>query len=103
MASLGCGVLSQEEQLLTRFFEAARLHDTVVMAKYATVTFNPLGDGIVRDFDVQEIERIDEASKRVTVLARLHRPDGQMSERSLVVTMRRQSDRWMITEVRGGP
>jgi len=96
-------VLSQEEQLLTRFFEAARLHDTVVMAKYATVTFNPIAEGVVHNFDVQGIEPIDDASKRVSVVAELRRPDGQMARRTLEVTMRRERDRWMITEVRGGP
>jgi hypothetical protein len=99
IAALGCGVLSQEEQLLTRFFEAARLHDTTVMAKYATVTFNPVAQGVIHAFDVDSVEAIDEVSKRVTVLAQLRRPDGQITRRSLVVTMRREDGAWMITEI----
>ena len=36
-----CGVLSPEEQLLTRFFEASRLHDTTAVARLSAGPFNP--------------------------------------------------------------
>src|SRR5687767_12219040 len=48
----GCGVLSPEEQLLTDFFEASRLHDTTVVAKMSDVIFNPRVDGVVDRFEV---------------------------------------------------
>ena len=100
IAAAGCRVLSQEEQLLTRFFETARLHDTTVLAKYATVTFNPRTEGVVRAFDVERVETVDDASKRVTIEAQVAATDGQMVERTLVVTMRRQDDGWIISEIR---
>ena len=37
MATVACGVLSPEEQLLTDFFEASRLYDTSVMARLSAV------------------------------------------------------------------
>lgn len=92
-------MLSQEEQLLTRFFEAARLYDTTVMAKYATITFNPVTQGVVRGFDVQQVEALDDTSKRATIQAQLRRPDGQMAERRMLVTMRRSDSGWMITDI----
>ena len=64
IAVAACRVLSQEEQLLMRFFETARLHDTTVLAKYATVTFNPRTEGVVREFDVERVEAVDDMSWR---------------------------------------
>src|SRR5687768_5691910 len=56
----GCGVLSPEEQLLTDFFEASRLHDTTVAAKVSDVIFNPARDGVVDRFDIERIEKADD-------------------------------------------
>ena len=92
-------MLSQEEQLLTRFFDAARLHDTTVMAKYATVTFNPVTQGVVHAFDVQDVEALDDTSKRATIQAQLRQPDGRMAERRMLVTMRLGDSGWMITDI----
>ena len=100
LSALGCGVLSPEEQLLTRFFEAARLHDTTVMARYATVTFNPRTEGVVQEFEVDDVERRAERLKVVTLRAQVRGPDGRTAERTLQATMREQPDGWMITEVR---
>jgi hypothetical protein len=102
IAALGCGVLSQEEQLLTRFFETARLHDTTVLAKYATVTFNPRTEGVVQTFDVEKIEE-DAESKRVNVRAQVRGPAGDTATRLLLVTMRRVEGSWRITELRDAP
>lgn len=99
ISALGCGVLSQEAQLLTRFFEAARLHDTTVMAKYATITFNPVTQGVVHAFDVQGVEALDDTSKRATIHAHLRQPDGRMAERTMLVTMRRSDSGWIITDI----
>jgi hypothetical protein len=100
VSAVGCGVLSPEEQLLTRFFEAARLHDTTVMAKYATVTFNPRTEGVVQTFEVDEVERVADRLKVVTLRAHVRGPDGRMAARALRATMREQPDGWMITELR---
>jgi hypothetical protein len=73
------------------------------MARYADVTFNPRGEGVVQDFDVQQVEPLDDGAKRVVVIAHVRRPDGQAAESRLVVTMRRQDHAWRITEIRGAP
>ena len=55
----------------------------------------------MQDFAVQSVEQIDDASKRVRVQADVRSLDtGVVRPRSLLVTMRRQGDRWMITELR---
>jgi hypothetical protein len=95
-------VLSQEEQLLTRFFETARLHDTTVLAKYATVTFNPRTQGVVQEFAVEKVDEGD-ASKRVLVRAQVRGPDGETATKMLLVTMQRVEGRWLITELRDNP
>jgi len=98
--TLACGVLSQEEQLLTRFFEAARLYDTTIMAKYATVTFNPRTDGVVHDVEIERVDKIAEQFKVVTFRAQVRGPDGETVERTLHAAMRNQPDGWVITDIR---
>jgi hypothetical protein len=96
-----CGVLSAEEQLLMRFFEASRLHDTTLVATMSSVTFNPRTDGIVEDFDVQDV-RDEEGARRVTVRASVRQPGGSRGDRTLVFRMVRKADRWFIVGI-GGP
>ena len=83
-----------------RFFEAARLHDTTVMAKYATVTFNPKTEGVVQEFDVEDVEELAPRFKVVTLRAQVRGPDGRVAERQLSASMREQPDGWVITELR---
>jgi hypothetical protein len=94
----GCGVLSPEEQLLTRFFEASRLHDTTLAATLSSVAFNPRTDGVVQAFDVEEV-REEGDSKRVTVRAAVRQWDGGTTDRTLVFTLVRTADRWFITQI----
>lgn len=94
----GCGVLSPEEQLLTRFFEASRLNDTTLVAAMSNVGFNPKTDGVVQEFDVDTV-REDGDTKRVTVRAAVRQWDGSTTERTLVFTLVRKADRWFITEI----
>lgn len=93
-------MLSQEEQLLTRFFEAARLHDTTVMARYATVTFNPKTEGVVQEFDVEDVEEMAPKFKVVMLRAQVRGPDGRVAERQLEAAMRELPDGWVITDIR---
>lgn len=94
----GCGVLSPEEQLLTDFFEASRLHDTSTVSRLSSVTFNPRTDGIVQDFNVQDAT--DEGtSRRVSVRVTVRQPDGGVAERLLVFTLARQDGRWFISGI----
>ena len=100
----GCGVLSPEEQLLSDFFEASRLHDTTLIASFADATFNPRLDGVVQDFDVETVERgSDGQSSRVTIAAQVRGPDGRVSSRRLEFTLRRQDGGWFISALNGAP
>jgi hypothetical protein len=94
----GCGVLSPEEQLLTDFFEASRLHDTATVSRMSTVTFNPRTDGIVQSFEVGDATDEGE-SRRVRVRATVRQPDGAVAERMLQFVLVRKGGRWLITSI----
>jgi hypothetical protein len=96
--SAACGVLSAEEQLLMRFFEASRLHDTTMVATLSSVTFNPRTEGVVEDFDVQDVEDEGDA-KRVTVRASVRQLSGSRSDRTLVFRIVRKGDRPFIVGI----
>ena len=93
-----CGVLSQEEQLLTDFFEAARLHDTTAVAKIAAVTFNPRTDGVVDAFEVQDVADAGDM-KRVTIRASVRQLEGSTTDQTLVFTLARKDQRWFIAGI----
>jgi hypothetical protein len=96
-----CGVLSPEEQLLTRYFEASRLNDTTVMARLSAVPFNPRSDGIIDSFEVERTENAG-AGEFVTVAARVRSFDGAVATRQLVFTLTKRDDRWFIRDWRAG-
>ena len=98
----GCGVLSPEEQLLTRYFEASRLHDTTQVATMSSVTFNPRTEGVVDEFAIDEVEDLGE-TKRLRVHAVVRPPEGGLVPRMLQVTLQRKGDRWFITDLRNAP
>ena len=97
---LGCGVLSPEEQLLTAFFEASRAYDTSVASKYAAVIFNPRTDGIVESFDVEKVDRGQDASEQVTIAAQVRTFDGRRSLQRYVVTLTQRDGRPFIVALR---
>jgi hypothetical protein len=92
-------VLSPEEQLLRRFFAAARLHDTTVAASMSSVPFNPRTDGIVRDFEIVDVQR-DGNSEQVTIDATVATPGGQVVDRTLRVRLQQRDGRWFIADLR---
>ena len=98
----GCGVLSPEEQLLTRYFEASRLHDTTLVAKMSEVTFNPTIEGVVQTFEISRVDRRDDA-ERLVLDAKVRTPGGQVVARTIEVTLERRDGRWFIMSVRGAP
>jgi hypothetical protein len=98
MLVIGCGVLSPEEQLLTDFFEASRLHDTTTVSRMSSVTFNPRTDGIVQSFEVEGVT--DEgASRRVRVSATVRQADGAVTSRMLQFILVSKGGRWFITGI----
>ena len=100
MATIGCGVLSPEEQLLTDFFEASRLYDTSVMARLSAAPFNPRADGIIDSFEIERVDRANDQQERVAVAARVRTFDGHVNSRRLVFTLTRRDERWFIQEWR---
>jgi hypothetical protein len=99
LLSAGCGVLSPEEQLLTRFFEASRLNDTTQAAKYATVTFNPRAEGVVEAFEIAELARVDQQT-RVVIDAAVRPLGGVPARRQIVATIQQRDGRPMIVDIR---
>ena len=98
--ALACGVLSPEEQLLTDFFEAARLYDTAVMARLSARPLNPRTDGIIDAFDIARVEPASDEGERVTVHAQVRTFDGTVETRQLVFLLTRENDRWFIRDWR---
>jgi hypothetical protein len=103
LLAASCGVLRPEEQLLKTFFSAARLHDTTLLSRVATVDFNPRTRGVVERFRIEEREELEGgARRRLTILARVRAPSGETSDQTLRVTLSHERNgRWMITEVAG--
>ena len=102
MATIACGVLTPEEQLLTDFFEASRLFDTSVMARLSAAPLNPRADGIIDSFEIERVDRANDQRERVAVAARVRTFDGQVNSRRLVFTLTRRDGRWFIQEWRAG-
>ncbi|MBM3817697.1 MAG: hypothetical protein FJW14_01580 [Acidimicrobiia bacterium] len=99
-ALAGCGPAppSPEHQTLTDFFEASRVRDTTVLARTASVVFEPRRDGVVQEFEVVDAGA-ETGPKQVSVRAQVRTPSGQVVERMLVVTMQREPGPhpWFIT------
>jgi hypothetical protein len=102
VAAAACGVLSPEEQLLTDYFEASRVHDTSVVARLAARPFSPRTDGVVDAFEIERVDRAEDGREQVTVTARVRQLDGQVSARRLVFTVTSQDGRWFIEDWRSG-
>jgi hypothetical protein len=102
VATIACGVLTPEEQLLTDFFEASRLFDTSVMARLSAAPLNPRADGIIDSFEIERVDRANDQHERVAVAARVRTFDGQVNSRRLVFTLTRRDGRWFIQEWRAG-
>ena len=107
--SSACTRHSQERQALIDFFDASRLRDTTILGNMATATFEPRTDGIVQQFDIEQVEpqpprpdgqRIVEV-KEVTVIAQVRTPGGELVPERLIVTFERPAGgRWTITQLR---
>lgn len=101
-----CG--KSEQPLLEQFFGASRLRDLTALRTVATVTFEPLQQGIVRTFEITGVspERTEgqTVAKDVTIEAPVVLPDGRTVQKTLVVTLQRgsggDSRRWIVTGVR---
>ncbi len=105
-----------ERSILDQFFAASRLRDKTALESLATVTFEPLEQGIIVDFEIAGVTVESERRKAVTITAPVRMPDGRTVEKTLVVTLERgepkgnaggpqEARRWIVTkvDVRDGP
>ena len=92
-------MLSLDEQLLQRFFEASRIYDRVALEKVAApgVVYNPVTEGVVDDFIVVDVS---EASGRRTVrVDAIVRVEGQTRRQRLEAVLDRGDVGWRSTSV----
>ena len=100
-----CGMSSPEQVILRKFFEASRLYDRTALAALGGAIFNPVTDGIVREFTITRITPTPASSgaataEEVSVTAHVRGPDGQDHVRNLIFTLERRDDRWTIARLR---
>jgi len=96
--AIACSV-PQERSVLDRFFSASRLRDKTALSNFATVVFEPLEQGIIIDFEIIRVSAEIDDAKTVTISAPVKRPDGQVVEKTLDVTLERRAGRWIVTHV----
>jgi hypothetical protein len=92
VALVGCGV-RPEQPLIEQFFALSRLRDRTALQRFATVTFEPGDQGIVRTFQITDVapeqQNRDIVSKQVTLSAPVELPDGRTVQKTIIVTMQR--------------
>jgi hypothetical protein len=93
-----------EKALVEKFFSASRLRDKAAAQAVSTVFFDPVDQGLVRQFTIKDVtpEEVSGgvASKNVTLSASVESPDGVQSQKTIFVTMQRKPGAaWMITGV----
>jgi hypothetical protein len=100
LLAAGCGWVSSDEQVLTRFFEQSRLYDTTRVSGVSRVQFDPRVEGVVERFRI--VDRVDRPVdgnrlQRESTLAAHVRSGGRAYDRTLHVTMERSAEgRWMV-------
>jgi hypothetical protein len=101
-----CGLRSPEEQVLEEFFRNTRLMDATLLAKTATVAFDPRTQGSIQQFRIAEIgpqrSEAGATAEQVTIQAQVRTPEGPTVARTLVATLQRRDDdgRWLVTALR---
>jgi hypothetical protein len=82
LTAVNCSTAS-ERALLDQFFVASRLRDRTALARFATVVFEPLTDGIVAEFIVQVVTPEREVAARPAP----DRPAVPASERERAISL----------------
>ena len=104
IAMAACGWAPADEQTLARFFEYSSLHDLTRATRVASVVFDPRVEGVVDRFRV--VSRVDQPQSNDLLRREVHlqatvRTAGGRSDRTLIVTMERQSSgAWMVRAYR---
>ena len=98
-----CAWPSPERQLLLSFFEACRVYDTTVLARFSTGSCNPDTDGVVQDFTLTGVEDVDGQpggrAKLVTIDAHVRPLGGSPTARTLTIRLEEIDGRWMVAQV----
>ena len=84
-SSSACG--RQERSVVDQFFTQSRLRDKTALQKIATVTFEPLVQGIVEQFEITNVTADENQAKTITVSAEVRLPDGTVKHEVIVLTM----------------
>jgi hypothetical protein len=79
----------QEFALLTQFFSDSRLRDLTALQKISTVVFEPMRDGIVTSFEIQNVTAKSGDAKDVVIAAPVRLPDGRIESKRFTVTVQR--------------
>lgn len=77
--------------MIDEFFAASRLRDKTALAKFSTVIFEPLQQGTVVDYEIAKVTR-DGPTTRVSIQAKVKRPDGHVVPETILVLMQRSPD-----------
>ncbi|MEO8260909.1 MAG: hypothetical protein ABI868_26420 [Acidobacteriota bacterium] len=102
----GCVRHGAEQLLLEQFFNASRLRDRTALQKIATVILEPVEQGAVTAFtidDVVDLEAPDGVvrSKQVRVSAALRLADGRAADKTLNLILQRGDSQaaaaWIVT------
>lgn len=89
-----------EYAVIEQFFSASRLRDLTALEKVSTVIFEPRQDGTVLAFEIVDVHRTGDDSEELLVSASVRLPSGQIVKKPLLITLKRQQDRWMVAAVR---
>jgi hypothetical protein len=95
-----------ERSTAEEFFDASRLRDKTALAHMATVTFEPLENGIVESFEISKVSKLDDNTKTVSVTAKVRMPgDAGVVQKIVLLTLARgalkndpaAAGRWIVT------
>jgi hypothetical protein len=98
IAAIAACAGAAEQPVVEKFFAASRLHDRTALADVATVSIDPIVDGAVTDFKILHIDR-EQTNEMVTVDATMHLANGTFARRRVVLTLKRQDGKLMVTGV----
>ena len=82
------------------------MRDLTALTPIATTVFEPREQGTIASFEIIGVMRRREGSeefKDVTIVAPIHRPDGEYERKRLVATLQRHATTWRVTAVRPLP
>lgn len=85
---VGCSSGGGEQQVIKKYFDSARLRDSLTLANIATVSFEPTRDGIVQSFEVTNVGAENRRGLKIRDLAKEHddarKAEAEFSKRKQV-------------------